>query len=712
MRVLSMCIAALFLACLPAFAKAGGTGANDSPSTTDAKSSTAPTQPGNGPVADPKANAAAKTEPSSSELESELQELRDLLVSQSKQIQSQQEKMEMLEEQLNTATAARENLTADPAEGASAAGINPMTGAVATGDGLGQEKNPEEPTAIHFKGVTLSPGGFFAAETVWRQKALGADVNTPFNSLPFDGSSNAHMSEFQASARESRITLRAEGKLDNVKIGGYYEMDFLGAGVTATNNQSNSYSPRVRQFWGQAAFDNGWTFTGGQMWSLIQETAKGLDNLSELPPSVIDAQQHVGTSWARQYGVRVTKNFDNKVWLGFAVEESQATLTVHGNPTVTCAPANVVGLSSTGGTTAITTKGTCSSSGLNGTLVYVPTAVTATTGDVGTGVILPTSYNNFLLGAFGTTGGAYNSLGNYQYNPAPDLVFKAAFEPGFGHYEIFGVLAQFRDRVFPCAEDTAANPLGCPLLPASAGGTVDVFSSNGAFNDTRTGGGVGANARWHLFANKVEFGVHFLGGTGIGRYGSGQLSDATIRWEGTAPNPALDGTLALLHNYQSLGTLQFHPTPKLDVIFYVGGEYDARAGYNTSKGTGVEGYGGPGLNNYGCGTELLPFTSQSTSVSSGVPTGVAGSNGFIPSVPANCTGDTRNLIEGTTQIWYRFYKGSRGTVQLGLQYSNYVRNTWRGVGTGTGADGIAISTTPAPHADENMVFTSFRYYLP
>ena len=31
----------------------------------------------------------------------------------------------------------------------------------------------ESPLAIHYKGVTITPGGFLAAETVWRQHGLG-----------------------------------------------------------------------------------------------------------------------------------------------------------------------------------------------------------------------------------------------------------------------------------------------------------------------------------------------------------------------------------------------------------------------------------------------------------------------------------------------------------------------------------------------------------
>ena len=174
----------------------------------------------------------------------------------------------------------------------------------------------ESPMAIHYKGVTITPGAFLAAETVWRSRALTADINSPFNAIPFDGATQSKASEFYGSGRQSRLSFLVQGKLANVNATGYYEMDFLSAGVTSNNNQSNSYTMRQRQLWGQAAFHNGWTFTGGQMWSLVTETRKGLDNRTEALPSTIDPQYTVGFSWARQYGFRATKNFHNKVWLG------------------------------------------------------------------------------------------------------------------------------------------------------------------------------------------------------------------------------------------------------------------------------------------------------------------------------------------------------------------------------------------------------------
>jgi hypothetical protein len=690
MRALATSIVALCLAASPMLARAAQPGESDSRAAAEAPSaSTAETQPANS-TAESTASSAPKTETSSAELESELQEVRELLEAQTKQLQEQQQKMEMLEQELRAAKGASETLTAEPAEPSASPSpaIGPVAGAL-TGTGGEQGQNAEEPLSIRFKGVTLTPGGFFAAETVWRQKALASDVNTPFNSVPLPGASQSKMSENYFSGRQSRISMLVEGRLSDVKIGGYYETDFLSAGTTSNNNQSDSYTLRQRQFWAQSAWDNGWTVTGGQMWSLVTETLHGMDNRTEALPQTIDAQYQAGFSWARQYGLRVVKNFNNKLWLGFAVEGAQATLTVHGNPTASCTPANP----NVAGSVA-----TCSAAALNGTLVTVPAAG----GTTSTAVVNNTTLNNFLLGAFGTSGGLYNPLGNYQFNPSPDIIIKGVWEPGFGHYEVLGVFADFRDRVFPCVTNKALT--GCGGLATSAAN---------AFNYSIKGSGLGANGRWALFSKKVDLGLHVLGGNGMGRYGSVGLSDVTTRYSVT--NPFLDGTLAMILSYQALGTLQFHIGPKLDVNLYTGGEYATRTQYSKTAGAlPNEGYGATGLANYGCTTEILPFAGASTSTgaaSSGIPNQVAGINGFIPGALQNCTGDTRNLIEGTASFWYRFYKGSKGTFQFGGQYSYYVRNTWRGVGTGT-ASGITYVTNGQPHADESMFFTSLRYYLP
>ena len=71
----------------------------------------------------------------------------------------------------------------------------------------------ESPIALHYKGITITPGGFAAAEFVRRSRALGSDINTPFNSLTMPGASQSAISEFFGSGRQSRISALAEGKL-------------------------------------------------------------------------------------------------------------------------------------------------------------------------------------------------------------------------------------------------------------------------------------------------------------------------------------------------------------------------------------------------------------------------------------------------------------------------------------------------------------------
>jgi hypothetical protein len=492
------------------------------------------------------------------------------------------------------------------------------------------------PTTIHVKGITITPGGFLAAETVYRKRALAADINTPFNSISMPGASANHLSEFFGSGRQSRVSMLAEGRLKGAKLSGYVEADFLSAAVTSNNNESNSYSLRQRQAWGQAAFDNGWSLTGGQMWSLVTETKRGVDNRTEALPMTIDPQYTVGFSWARQYGVRLAKNFGNKVWLAVSVENPQATVSTHNN-----ASNFLIGSAGAGG-------------GLYNSAI---TNCTTTTTTSPTGVVSAST--------------TCTPAASYSFNPSPDVIAKLAFEPGFGHYEIFGVYSRFRDRIFPCEDVSSTTFCG--------GSATAGPNARAAFNSSKDGGGVGANARWSFAQKHVDFGLHALAGDGVGRYGTAGLADVSVH-----PN----GTLDLIRSYQGLSTLEFH-YPKFDVYFNAGAEYAGRAADYDPVTKKYVGYGSPQFNNTGCYTETGP-----------------GSGGFLPGGLANCTADTRALIEGTAGVWFKLLDGSReklnwGRIQFGPQYSYVTRNAWHGAGSPN-----------EPHGIDNMVFTSFRYYLP
>src|ERR1017187_1363589 len=104
----------------------------------------------------------------------------------------------------------------------------------------------DSPAAIHYKGVTITPVAFFAAEGVWRQHSVNSDINTPFNTIPLPGANEGHVSELNFSGRQSRLGVLVEAPAGTLKLTGYAQMDFLSSGTTPNNNQSNSYTLRQR----------------------------------------------------------------------------------------------------------------------------------------------------------------------------------------------------------------------------------------------------------------------------------------------------------------------------------------------------------------------------------------------------------------------------------------------------------------------------------
>jgi hypothetical protein len=667
-----------------------GTALADTPKTTDTPADAAKAAKAKAA----KAKAAKSAEKESAAFAAALEELRQTLQSQQEQLQMLKEELAKRDRQIDeareaaaaanaraveasskateAASASAEVKTAATSLNSTVSDLKVSNDSLRTTVAKAQEtaKKAEEagPAAIHYKGITITPGGFVAAETVTRTRAESADINTSFTSIPFPGNSLSKVAETNFSARQSRATALFEGKIGAAKLTGYYEGDFLNAGVTSNNRQTNSYPFRQRQVWAQLALDSGWSFTGGQQWTLATENRKGINNRQELLPIMIDPNYVVGFTWARQYGFRVVKDLGGKVAVGLSVEGPQATLGGRGFTTFT-------------NTTAL-------------------------------GAV--TTAQNFFINAPGNAGGLFNSFDatGYTVNKAPDVIAKVAFDPGYGHYEVLGIISTFRNRVFPCAvAGTNAGNLPTPATIVTVTCPVTglpVRSAAGAFNDTRVGGGLGASFLVPLFSKKVDFGVKAVAGDGIGRYGSAQVADLTFR---------PDGTAALIRTAHALGRLEFHPNAKLDVYLYGGSEYAWRAGYagyttiavtatpaipatatspaipattnTTISLTGIGGYGNPAANNSGCSTEVPPTGS------------------FTPGTGGTCAGDIRVITEGTVGFWHKFYNGPHGGMRWGLQYSYITKSGWSG-------SGGLLPGTPgiSPKAVDNMIWTSFRYYIP
>jgi hypothetical protein len=214
-------------------------------------------------------------------------------------------------------------------------------------------------------------------------------------------------------------------------------------------------------------------------------------------------------------------------------------------------------------------------------------------------------------------------------NHIPDIVAKAAVEEDVAgrhvHGEVFGLARSFYAQLADFKTDNiTTGAVGFGVIAQIIPGLIDVQASG-------------------------------LTGKGVGRYGSGQLPDATFNASGRLE--PIQETLALVG-------ATVHATKSLDVWAYGGEEHDNRAAF------GAIGYGNPASVNTGC--EIQGST--------------------LP-----CTGNTRLLEEASLGFWQKIYQGDWGHLRFGLQYSYIERNAFSGVGG-------------APAAHENMIYTSFRYY--
>jgi hypothetical protein len=469
-------------------------------------------------------------------------------------------------------------------------------------------------------GINLKVGGFVAAESVWRQKNEVADIGSDFNTgIPLPNSPLSHENEFRGSARQSRLSLLATGDIDPVQhLAGYFETDFLGAGITSNSRESNSYVLRLRQAYG--TYDNDdwhFHFLGGQSWSLLTQDRVGIVPRMENIPLTIDAQYVVGFDWSRNWQLRFVGDWNKVAWFGVSVESPQINFfsnSVGANTIVGGAPGGSVGGSPIPPGLAINDLNVCSTSGL------------------------------------------LNSATACSADKLPDVIEKAAFDPGWGHYEVFGLQRWFTDRVFTTA------------IPGGAGA-----------NKTSFGWGVGGSVLLPIVPKYLDIQATAMYGQGIGRYGAGQLPDVTI---------GPDGSLSPITVSHILLGAVGHPWEGLDVYAYAGQELASR---NSSvvRGTAT-GYGNPLFSDAGC------FFENPVS-------GPAPAND--PFAGTACTANTRRLQELTVGFWQNVYKGDLGRATVGAQYEYIKRDTFAALLI----PGTTI-TTSGPDPFEQILMTSFRYY--
>lgn len=229
-----------------------------------------------------------------------------------------------------------------------------------------------------------------------------------------------------------------------------------------------------------------------------------------------------------------------------------------------------------------------------------------------------------------TGGSGFNSVVNNSFNDLPDFIGKVAYEGNIAghslHLEGFGIARKFNERL---------------LTGTASNNDVNTFGYGGSIN-------------LQVVPKMLDAQFSYMGGKGIGRYGSAGLADVAY---------SSDGRIHPIKETMMLAGLTLHATKALDLYGFAGEEREYRTPYATN-------FGSPTTSNAGC---------------------------FIEG--GTCSQNTRRIAQITGGFWDKFYQGSFGRAQVGIQYSYTQRELFEG----TGYAGI-------PKANNSMAFLSFRYY--
>jgi hypothetical protein len=457
-------------------------------------------------------------------------------------------------------------------------------------------------------------GSFIAMEGVWRAHNENASgaSDPPFGTLPFQNSPLYYENELRFSAQQSRIALKASGDIDPAQHLKAYYESDF-LGAGVTANSRESNSYNLRIRQAYLEYDN-------DNWGFHLVGGQSWSLLTQNRVGMLPSSENVPLTIDAQYVAGF--NWARQPEIRF-VEDWNKTIWF--------------GVSVASSQTAFASNG-------NGVAGAVATSA-------GAGTVLPPGINANVTNNC-NAGGLLDSVTQCSINPAPDIIEKIAIDPGWGHYEALGLQRWFAD--------------------ATNNGLAGAQWSQ----RTSFGWGVGGNALLPVWPKFVDLQGSVLYGQGIGRYGSGQLTDVVVGPTG---------------NLQPLTEVEFmvggvaHPWAGSDWYAYYGQEQEQAKAWTIGATAG--GFGNAAFPEV-CGIETAATLASTNGA------------GFIGS---GCTGNVQRVREITAGFWQDFYKGDLGRMRYGLEYEYVMLDLFSGATTGIGAN-------TGLHPNNNIVFISLRYY--
>jgi hypothetical protein len=370
------------------------------------------------------------------------------------------------------------------------------------------------PAFIRLGSTCVIPIGFMDITPVWRDKNAGSSIGSSFGSVPYNNTVNAKNSEFRFSPQNSRVGFRVDGDWKGTHFIGYNEFDFLGqSGSTSITVTNGAFVPRLRLFWVDVRKGK-LEFLAGQSWSMLTPNRTGI---SALPGNlfysqVIDVNYMAGLTWTRQPGMRVLYHPNSKVTMGLSFEN----------------PDQYIGGSAGG-----------------------------------SGITLPTALTS--LGGTQLDGGAANIV-LAAPTVHPDIIAKIAFDPTARfHFDIAGI-----ERTFKIWNPNVAPALGAGQYSTKAGAGIQL----------------GFNAE--IVKNFRVISTNYWSDGG-GRYLFGQAPDLIVR---------ADGSLSLVHSGGTVDGVEARVNKNNLLLYaYYGAIYIGRNTALDANGTTPIGFGFTGAAN-------------------------------------------------------------------------------------------------------------------
>jgi hypothetical protein len=475
-------------------------------------------------------------------------------------------------------------------------------------------------------GAKLSWGGFIEAAGIWRNRSEVADVGSDFNNIPYALTPLYHENELRFSARQSRLWFQAEGDVSPSQIIKAY-FEMDFLGAATTSNSIESNSYTPR-------IRQAWLNYDDKSWGWHFTAGQTWSLVTQNRAGIVAGNENVPLTIDAQYVV------------GFNWDRNPGIRVVKD-----LTPGVTVALAAESPQVRFQSPGSGTPNGL-----FINSTNT------------------------GTQSGLMDTLQSYSVDQVPDFVEKVAFDPGWGHYELLGLQRFFSDRVATCPVATAACAIGTANSPTGAPSS----------NLTRFGWGVGGNALIPAIPRYLDLQGSVLYGNGIGRYGSGQLPDATF---------GRDGSLTPVTALQTMVGAVAHAAPDLDIYLYAGLEQDL-ANFS-SIGTNAIGLGNPSY------SDGLCFAENSVAAPA-VPTSPV--TGILSNT--TCSVNVKRLEEITIGFWQNIYKGSMGRLTGGVQFEYIHRDTFQALNIVGAGSPATVAPSVAPKVDEGIVMGSLRYYFP